>query len=183
MEPQKRTHSEIAWQQARQLAASAASTQLPASLNWIYGLGFKIGILLILKSFLVIRYLQLSATGCIIVSYQSMLALIFIVLGLIMQEQDSNKSRSVLTAVTAGYGVAAIIGTVICFLKSTCNWEFFKPIQKTNWFIDIFTGIAKNAKEITLSLIFWDTDLWVMFCAILFFLTDFYLLAHRNHLR
>ena len=182
MEPQKHTRPESAWQQARQLAASAASAQLPASLNWIYGFGFKIGIFLILKSFLVIRYLQLSATGCIIVFSQFALALVFIVLGLIMQEPGSNRSRSVLTAITAGYGLTTAIGGAICFLKDVCAWEFFKPIQNANWFVDIFSGAAKNAKEITLSLVFWDTDLWVMFCCILFLLTLIYMLAHRDHI-
>lgn len=182
MEPQKHTRPEIAWQQARQLAASAASAPLPTSLNWIYGLGFKIGIFLILKSFLVIRYLQLSATGCIIVLSQCALALVLIVLGVIMQEAGSNRSRGVLTAVTAGYGLTTVIGGAICYLKDVCAWEFFQPVQNANWFVDFFTGAAKSAKEITLSLVFWDTDLWIMFCCVLFLLTLFYMLAHRDHL-
>lgn len=182
MEQQKHSRREAVWQQARQLAASAASAPLPTSLNWIYGFGFKIGIFLILKSFLVIRYLQLSVTGCIIVLSQCALALVLIVLGVIMQEAGSNRSRSVLTAVTAGYGLTTVIGGAICYLKDVCAWEFFQPVQNANWFVDFFSGAAKNAKELTLSLVFWDTDLWIMFCCVLFLLTLFYMLAHRDHL-
>lgn len=182
MEPQKHTRAQTVWQQAQHLAASAANTPLPASLNWIYGFGFKIGVFLILKSFLVIRYLQLSVTGFIIVLSQCMLALVLIVLGVIMQEPGSNRSQGVLTAVTAGYGLTTVIGGVICYLKDACAWEFFKPVQNANWFVDFFTGAAKSAKEITLSLVFWDTDLWIMFCCVLFLLTLFYMLAYRDHL-
>ena len=62
---------------------------LPPSINWLYGFGFKIGILIVLKSFLVMRYqwANLSREGFWMVSSQLILSLILISCGLIMQTQ------------------------------------------------------------------------------------------------
>lgn len=168
------------------LAKSAAVTPLPTSLSWIYGFGFKIGIFLLLKSFLVVRYTSLSITGWWMVGTQAAQALVLIVVGLLLQEDSTRQSPHALCALDALYLIAAIYSTVICVLKERLGWTFFREAARSNWLVNTFNSAVKGAKEASLSILFWDTDLWTAFCWLLGLLTLTYaivtLLKERDKL-
>lgn len=165
---------------ALKLAAQFSTAQLPGSLAWIYGFGFKIGVFLILKSFLVLRYLSLSATGVVMVATQLALAVVLMVLGLIMQERNILEDAARLRAVLAGYGLASVVSGAVCYAKSAFSWTFFQNSAASNWFFELFNSAAKGVKEITLSVIFWDADLWTFFCLLLFILTFVYARIYKK---
>ena len=153
-----------------------ADFQIPASINWVYGFGFKIGIFLILKSFLILRYQlsNLSLPGFLVVATQLFMALIMIVGGVTMQSQRMYEDPCKLRRAANKYGIMTIGGTLISLARSAMNWDFFKNAA-SNWFMNVWTSITKGAGEITLSLLFWDFDLWVMLCALLYVIADVYL--------
>ena len=151
-----------------------AAAELPSSLNWWYGFGSKVGLFLALKSFLAIRFLNLSATGFIMVAAQLGLASIFIVLGICMQNRRFADEPAVLRKLGSWYGLCFLLCTIVCILKDTLSWQFFSDVKAQNWFLDIFNNITKGAGEITLSIVFWDMDLWTAFCGLLYLLTVAY---------
>ena len=161
-------------QAAVKASKKIASAELPASLNWWYGFGSKVGLFLALKSFLAIRFLNLSFTGFIMVAAQLGLAGIFIVLGICMQNKRFADEPAVLRKLGGWYGLCFLLCTIVCILKGTGSWQFFADVKAQNWFIDIFNNITKGAGEITLSIIFWDMDLWTAFCGLLYLLTVAY---------
>lgn len=154
-----------------------ADFQIPASITWVYSLGFKIGILLIFKSFLILRYhfRNLSLSGGLLITAQLVMAAIMIVGGVTMQTQSMYEDPGKLRRAANKYGLITIFCSVIIVFKEWMHWDFFKIPDASNWFMEIWTTITKGAGEITLSLLFWDLDLWTLFCALLYMIADVYL--------
>lgn len=139
---------------------------LPPSITWLYGFGFKIGILLVLKSFLVTRYqwANLSQEGFVMLSSQFVLALILISCGLIMQTPGILGEPSKVRTVTGLYFVAGLVASIVSIRAGINNWSYFITSQKVNF----FTRFISGAKELSTSIIFIDSDLWAFFAVILF---------------
>lgn len=152
-------------------AIDFASQPLPKSLEWVYGFGFKVGVFLILKSFLAMRFLHLSFSGILIVCSQLIMAAAFIVFGLVMQRPGSLFDFQSLRLTSIGYGGVGLYSTVICFAKANFDMNFFQKAAAKNWFVDFFNGVFKGIGEFSMSIVFWDIDLWTMFCFILLILT------------
>ena len=163
--------------QALKLEKAAMAIEIPSSLNWIYSFGFKVGLFLILKSFLILRYqfsnLQLS--GYIMVMSQMIQALILIACGVLMQNKALYDEPLHLRKISNCYGYALLLGFIVFVLRETFSWNFFKEAQAVNWFVDALHVVTKGAGEFGLSLLFWDCDLWGMFCSLLYFITAIYL--------
>lgn len=152
----------------------AAAAPVPKSLEWIYGFGFKVGVFLILKAFLAARYLNLSVTGNVIALTQVGIAMVFIILGLIMQQEGVLQRPRQLRKVIWGYGIAALVSIIICSCKVIWSWDFFKQAADSNWFMDVMNSIGKGLGEFFMAVIFWDIDLWTLFCVLLCMLTSTY---------
>lgn len=151
---------------------------LPDSLNWLYGFGFKVGVFLFLKSFLVVRFCQLSPQGFAIVGTQCAMAVMLIALGAVMQTPRVNDSARGLGLCTALYAVTTLGGAAVCVLRSLGAWEYFVTVQ-SNFIMDFLHGISKGAKEITMSIVFWDLDLWTALCGLLAVVTLVYCIASK----
>lgn len=151
--------------------------KIPSSMNWLFAFGFKIGLLLAIKSFLIIRYqgMNLTAQGIIIVLSQLGLGAMLIVCGILMQDLELYSNPFSIRKISRLYLYTGLACSVVMGLRVTQSWEFFKNPESVNWFINFFSGIFKGAKEITLSILFADCDLWVAFCILLFLITYFYL--------
>ena len=151
--------------------------EMPNSLNWIYSFGFKVGVFLILKSFLILRYqfFNLQTSGLIMVASQFIQALILIACGALMQNKALYDEPLKLRKISHYYGIAVLLGLIIFTLRSLFDWQFFREPKAVNWFIDFFGGISKGISEFSLSLLFWDCDLWGAFCGLLYFITTVYL--------
>lgn len=151
--------------------------QIPSSINWIFGLGFKIGLLLALKSFLILRYqgANLTIPGFIIVFSQLGLGVVLMACGMLMQDRELYQNPLSIRSVSRIYGFTGLVLSVIMALRVVFKWEYFRDPASVNWFVDFFTGIFKGAKEIGLSILFVDCDLWVAFCVLLFFVAYIYL--------
>ena len=151
--------------------------QIPSSINWIFGLGFKIGLLLALKSFLILRYqgANLTMPGFTVVFSQLGLAVVLMACGMLMQERELYQAPLSIRNVSRIYGFTGLVLSVIMACRVIFKWEYFKDPASVNWFVDFFTGIFKGAKEIGLSILFVDCDLWVAFCVLLFFVAYVYL--------
>lgn len=159
------------YNKAEKTALDFATKPLPKSLDWIYGFGFKVGIFLALKSFLALRFFHLSLSGCLMVLSQLIMALAFIVSGLIMQRPGSIFDLQTLRISTISYGSVTIYSALICIIKANFDLDFFRKAASKNWFVDFFNGLSKVLGEISMSIVFWDIDLWTMFSLILLLLT------------
>lgn len=179
MEIQKRERRESRLKRgarkASQAAAAYAAAPLPKSLEWIYGLGFKAGVFLALKSFVVLRMFHLSFTGILMAFSQMLMGFMLIILGAIMQQSGAMDNPSRLKKITRWYGLTAIVSTLFLLMEGWFSWNFFQEAAAQNWFLDFFNGLAKGTGEIFLSLVFWDAELWTAFCALLFLLSFVYL--------
>jgi len=159
------------------LGKKVATIEIPSSLNWIFGFGFKVGCFLLLKSFLILRYqiFNLRMSGFIMIITQFVQALFLISCGLLMQNRRLYDDPIKLRKIAGRYGYGLFIGMVVFVLREFFDWSFFKEPKAVNWFVDIFTGISKEASEIGLGLLFWDCDLWGAFSGLLYFITVSYL--------
>ena len=155
----------------------AMSIQMPSSLNWIYSFGFKVGVFLILKAFLILRYqfFNLRTSGFIMIACQFLQALVLIACGALMQNESLYDEPLKLRKISHYYGYALLVGLATFVCREVFSWEFFKEPKAVNWFVDFFHTIGKGASEIGLSLLFWDCDLWGAFCGLLYFITTVYL--------
>jgi len=151
--------------------------QMPSSLNWIYSFGFKVGVFLILKSFLILRYqfFNLQLSGFIMIASQFLQAFVLIACGALMQNESLYDEPIKLRRISHYYGYALLLGFASFACREIFSWEFFREPQAVNWFVDFFHTIGKGASEIGLSLLFWDCDLWGAFCGLLYFITTVYL--------
>ena len=149
--------------------------QIPSSMNWLFAFGFKIGLLLAVKSFLIIRYqgMNLTVQGIIIVLSQLGLGAMLIVCGILMQDLELYSNPFSIRKISRLYLYTGLACSVVMGLRVVQHWEFFKNPGSVNWFVDFFSGIFKGAKEITLSILFIDCDLWVAFCLLLFLIAYF----------
>ena len=163
--------------QAIKLGKQVMALQMPPSLTWIYSFGFKLGVFLILKSFLILRYqwTNLNWSGFTMVIAQFVQALYLIACGALMQNEKLYDEPLKLRKIANSYSGALLIGIVVFVCRETFAWQFFKEPKAINWFVDFFTGIWKGAGEIGLALLFWDFDLWSAFCGLLYFITNIYL--------
>ena len=154
-----------------------ADFQIPSSINWIYGFGFKVGIFLALKSALILKYQgnNLAITGFVTVIAQFVTAVMMIIGGVTMQSQRMYEDPRKLRRSANKYGVAAAFGLLIMLVKDRIDWSFFKNPAATNWFMNAWTAVTKGAGEITLSILFCDFDLWTLFCGLLYIIADVYL--------
>lgn len=153
------------------------SIQVPQSLNWFFSLGFKIGIFVIIKDYLVLRRQigNLSTYGYAVVAGQFILAFIMIALGVILQnpvlyDQPGKMKKATLFYLVAG---AANFGT---YLYGKFNDAKFFIIQSVD---PGFKGVLKNLfsgfREFSLSVLFADLDIWAVFALLMFAITEMYL--------
>ena len=163
--------------QAVRAGKKVMSIEVPDSLNWIFGFGFKVGIFLILKSFLILRdqITNLQLSGFIIIITQLVQALALIACGALMQNKNLYDDPLKLRKISQYYGYAMLFGALVFGMRSLFGWQFFKEPAAVNWFVDFFTGISKGASELGLGMLFWDFDLWSLLCAVLYFITTTYL--------
>lgn len=162
---------------AKRASVQFSNWQIPNSMNWLFSLGFKVGLLLALKSFLILRYqgMNLTLPGIIIVLSQLFLGSILIACGMLMQDPSLYANPFSVRTIARVYGITGLLCGLVMAFRVIGQWEFFKNPASVNWFIDFFTGIFRGAKEITLSILFIDCDLWVAFCLLLFVVSYVYL--------
>lgn len=162
---------------AKRASVQFSNWQIPNSMNWLFSLGFKIGLLLALKSFLILRYqgMNLTLPGIVIVLSQLFLGSILIACGMLMQDPSLYANPFSVRTIARVYGITGLLCALVMAFRVIGQWAFFKDPASVNWFIDFFTGIFKGAKEITLSILFIDCDLWVAFCLLLFVVSYVYL--------
>lgn len=162
---------------AKRASVQFSSWQIPNSMNWLFSLGFKIGLFLALKSFLILRYqgMNLTLQGIVIVLSQLLLGFVLIVCGMLMQDLELYASPFSIRKISGVYGITGLLCALVMAFRVAGKWEFFKDPVSVNWFIDFFAGLFKGAKEITLSILFVDCDLWVAFCLLLFLASHLYL--------
>lgn len=154
-----------------------AAIQMPQSLEWIFGFGFKVGIFLLLKSFLILKYqhANLSSSGYGVIGSQVLQAFVLVGCGVLMQNKAFYDEPKKLRRINLFYGAAFALGVLVFVLRERMNLQFFKAAESVNWFKDLFSGMAKGAGEISLSLLFWDVDLWAMLCGLMYFIVMLYL--------
>ena len=106
----------------------AMSIQMPNSLNWIYSFGFKVGVFLILKSFLILRYqfFNLRMSGFIMIACQFLQALVLIACGALMQNESLYDEPIKLRKISHYYGYALLLGFVTFAFREIFSWEFFR---------------------------------------------------------
>lgn len=152
---------------ARVLACATAP--LPQSIHWLYGFGFKIGFLLLLRAAVTLRYLwtNLSFGGAITLLMYGFLSAILIAGGLIMQDQTVTSSAKKMCRVRNLYFFTTVLLLAITNMRSTFGWQYFKNPRAVNWFVDFFNKIFGGLKELGLSLFFIDIDLQIIFCLLL----------------
>lgn len=152
---------------ARHGGAKYANMALPDSLRWVYTLGFKVGFLLLIKSFLVLRFLDLSLTGGLIVTAQAITAVVLIIAGVNLQEGSAIGN----VRVSGQYGLmflaTGIASQLICTARDAFKWEFIRQTTESNWFMEMIGKATNMLGNATLSLVFWDLDLWTAFCLLL----------------
>lgn len=158
------------------VGAKIATAELPQSLNWFYGFGFKVAIFMILKSVLILRYqaFNLSLVGILMLLTYTGLSTTMIVCGLTMQNNAMYDSKQKLRKASIWYGLTTLVRGCIMVLKVVGDWKYFKNPDSVNWFMDFFSGIFKGSKELGLSLLFIDCDFLVALCGLLFLVTFAY---------
>ena len=143
---------------AKKAAVQFSNWKIPSSMNWLFGFGFKIGLLLAIKSFLILRYqgTNLTVQGVIIVFSQLILGAVLIVCGMLMQDIELYTNPFSIRKISRLYLWTGIICSFIMAFRVIGKWEFFRDAASVNWFVDFFSGIFKGAKEITLSVLLID---------------------------
>ena len=156
-----------------------AKLELPKSIDWMYGMGFKLGIYLIIKTFLIWRYqlTNLAFAGHVILLSQLGLAVVMIACGAILQNPQLYNNPYALRNYARIYGVSAAICTAIAISKDLLHWEYFKDPRSVNWFADFFSFAAKGLGELGLTILFFDVDFLILFCWLLFAVAYTYLNA------
>lgn len=163
--------------QVARVSTGIMKIEMPSSLNWIFGFGFKIGVFLILKSFLILRYqaFNLQLSGAIMILSQLIQALALIACGALMQNERLYDEPNKLRKIANYYGLVALWGVLIFILRESFDWTFFRKADGANWFYNFFDNVASGIGNVSLSLLFWDCDLWTAFCGLLYFITTTYL--------
>lgn len=153
-----------------------STVQLPQSLNWIYGFGFKVGVFLTLKNFLIFRYGSgnLSVLGHLMVLSQLIMSIAMMICGVILQDSRLYDDQKKVRKVGRFYLYPALFCSIVIAVRELRNLEYFRNPESVNWFVDFFTGLSKNIGEISWSIVFLDSDLWTAFCVILFLVTWVY---------
>ena len=147
---------------AANVGARIAIMDLPQSLNWLFGLGFKVGLLLSLKSILVLRFqlTNLSCIGKIMLLCQSFLAFSLMFCGVNMQSPIMYENPYRIRRISRFYLYAGLLNWFILLLKSLFNISYFVDPNSINWFVDFFSKIFSSIKEFGLTVLFVDGELW-----------------------
>lgn len=152
----------------------AAVASVPNTITGLCNLGFRIGIFLILKSYLVLFHTKLAFTGYCMVVGQLILALIFIMVGTSMQDpRVANSPRKARTNAYA-YLFGALLGYFILFISKQFSWNFFAQREAVNWFVDALNTVRGGLGEISMSILFCDQEFWSFFSLLLFFITEWF---------
>ena len=152
------------------------SAKVPESINWIYGLGFKVGLFLLLKVFLIVRYLysNLSDQGFLMLISQAILGLVLVCAGAILQNPNHYNNPIKLKNTSRLYLLSTIMPIVCVTLSITDNWKLFKAPIQTNLFSNAFSSF----KEFNASILFIDKDIMIFFALLLYIISLFYLIAN-----
>lgn len=157
----------------RILAKKATKIEPPQSINWFYSLGFKVGVFLLIKSFLILKhqYGNLETTGFIMVIFQFCQGLALIINGMILQDKNVFENPNKLSSIVRWFGWVFAANIVIFVLRETFNWKFFESPTTVNWFVDFLSSIGNGISEFALSILFWDCDIWGLYCGLTYFMT------------
>ncbi len=164
-------------------ASQYFNAPIPSSLNWFFGLGFKLGLLVLLKSSLILFYLfhQLTLYGFLMIFAQVLVGFVLVSVGIIMQQPEMYKKQQFLLCASMFYGIAALISLFINWLCEGSNFQYFRGALPKNWFVDFFTGLWSDIKEAGLSILFADRGLWIVLCFIMFSIAYTYLCCRFGH--
>ncbi len=157
---------------AAKLGAAYMKLPVPSSLSWLYGIGFKIGILLVLKSFIILRYQysNLSGGGIFVLISQCFMAILMIANGILLQSPLNLHDPKKIFRYNLLYIIAAIPAIIAEILCETENWKFFVH-PTSNFFKNLLIGI----KELQLDLLFIDRDLCIFLVVLMFIITLIYM--------
>lgn len=163
----------------RHVAHQYIYAPIPSSLNWLFSLGFKLGILVLLKSSLILIYLshQLTLQGSLMILSQVLVGLVLVCVGVNMQLPEMYEKQKRLLFFSSCYGYVALVSLFICWLCKLGGFRYFRGVPPKNWFVDFFTGLWSGIKEVGLSILFADHILWIMLCLIMFGVAYVYLCA------
>lgn len=155
------------------LTSKATKIEPPQSINWFYSLGFKVGVFLLIKSFLVLKhqYYNLEITGFIMVAFQFCQGLALIINGMILQDINVFSNPNKLSGVVRWFGWVFVANIIIFVFRETFNWKFFEAPTTVNWFVDIISSMGNGISEFALSVFFWDCDIWGLYCGLTYFMT------------
>lgn len=152
---------------------------LPASLEWLAAFGFKVGVFLCLKSFIVVRYVNITFSGIIVVLTELILAVILIGAGTSAQRPNIMEKPSSVFFIGLLYMLGAILGGVVCFLRGLLGMHFALKVESGNILLNAFNSLTAAMKELILSLMFYDLDLWSFLCLMLGIIMIVYVCAER----
>ena len=168
LEPQKHDDSPSQSRRLKELSKKLANIKIPSTLTGIAGFGFKVGVFLILKSYLILRNVDLSATGYTMVVSQLALAFVLIAAGITIQDERSAEKPDGLKRTASFYLFGAINGYLVNILSDKMGWKFFDDQTAVNWFVDIFNSLLRGFGEVSMNLLFCDQDFWSFFSLLLF---------------
>ena len=134
---------ESSGRKASAVSKAIAAIDMPQSLEWIFGFGFKGGIFLLLKSFLILKYqhANLSSSGYWVIGSQAVQAFVLVACGVLMQNKAFYDEPRKLRGINSFYGGAFLLGVLVFVLRERMNLQFFKAAESVNWFKDLFSGI------------------------------------------
>ncbi len=140
---------------------------IPHSIDWLYGFGFKLGIILLLKSYLIVRNVNLSLTGFIIVLTEFLVAMALVAGGILIQQQGILSEKKSLFRVAGIYTGATVLAYFVNALRGIFSWTFFMGAEPKNPLFDFLNKVAREFKNLLMNALFMDIDLLAFFCSIL----------------
>ncbi len=153
---------------------AAVRAPLPDSLNWLYGLGFKLGVFIMLKCFLVLKtqILNLSSYGVVLCGAQMLLAGVLIACGAAAQSSGVFSDPARLHTVNYFYLLAFIVNASVLAAGRFKALDLFVHAGRQSFLTELFSGL----KSFSLDLLFFDTDLWTLAALLIYMTGSVYLL-------
>jgi len=158
--------------------------KVPSSIDWFFSLGFKVGIFILLKSFLVITSQSGNMTlygNCMVIS-QMLLAVLLMGCGVLLQNQSLYNQPKKMKSIALIYLFGACIAFLpICYGKVN-QLNYFKAESVLNPIRNFLNTSITGIKNISLKILFADASLWTFFALILFIFTELYLIVSFGEL-
>ena len=151
----------------------------PPSLEWMYSLGFKVGLFVMLKSVLVLYFCAntLDTGGYAIVLGQIILALILVAAGLVLQNVAIYNEPVKLRRGTFLYLLGAVICGGVELVTKNKGLTYFKKIEVVSA-KTFLSSLGTSTKEIGLKILFADNFIWVALALILFTISITFLIVN-----